>query len=243
MLLSTTTLFSQRAEASPLWLRVFPKRRIRRGRTSIFRVRCEKAMRGCASRVPLPPGAAARRTRGVLVEGATPLFWTLVRHRVGVKGDTQNDTFTLPLKGGRSLHIDPCGKAEMLKAWTRVVLLNLVLTAPGLRAWLSPCLAPGEVALPDLVWATDPLGVFTLKAPHRRPTPGPSNAPSRPSGHVGARTGPSGRRLPPALRHGTTPSASRLLRAFSVSKTPVVLVLFRAWRLGCVYIWTKLSSW
>ena len=34
-----------------------------------------------------------------------------MRHRVGVKGDTQNDTFTLPLKGGRSLHSDPCGKA------------------------------------------------------------------------------------------------------------------------------------
>ena len=74
MLLTTTTLFSQRAEHSPLWLETFTKRRIRRGRTSIFRVRCEEAMRGCASRVPLPPGAAARRTRGVLVEGATPLF-------------------------------------------------------------------------------------------------------------------------------------------------------------------------
>ena len=34
----------------------------------------ETAKRGCASRVPLPPGAAARRTRGVLVEGATPPF-------------------------------------------------------------------------------------------------------------------------------------------------------------------------
>ena len=74
MLLTTTTLFSQRAERFPLWLETFTKRRIRRGRTSIFRVRCEEAMRGCASRVPLPPGAAARRTRGEKVEGATPLF-------------------------------------------------------------------------------------------------------------------------------------------------------------------------
>ena len=83
MLLTTTTLHSQRAEHSPLWLETFTKRRIRRGTTRISRVRCEEAMRGCASRVPLPPGAAARRTRGVLVEGATPFFWPLVRHREG----------------------------------------------------------------------------------------------------------------------------------------------------------------
>ena len=74
MLLTTTTLFSQREKHSPFWSETFPKRCIRRGRTSIFRVRCEKAKRGCASRVPLPPGAVARRTRGVLVEGATPPF-------------------------------------------------------------------------------------------------------------------------------------------------------------------------
>ena len=109
MLLTPTTLFSQRAESLPLWLETFTKRRIRRGRTSIFRVRCEEAMRGCASRVPLPPGAVARRTRGERVEGATPRFWPLVRHRGGVKGDRQNDTFTLPSAGGRSLHSDPCG--------------------------------------------------------------------------------------------------------------------------------------
>ena len=106
MLSTTRTLFSQRAEPSPSWFGIFPKRGIGRGTTSISRVLCDKAKRGRASRVPPRP---ARRTRGLLVEGATPLFWTLVRHRVGVKGDTQNDTFTLPLKGGRSLHSDPCG--------------------------------------------------------------------------------------------------------------------------------------
>ena len=52
----------------------FPKRRIRRGITRISHVLCDKAKRGCASRVPPSPGATARRTRGVLVEGATPLF-------------------------------------------------------------------------------------------------------------------------------------------------------------------------
>ena len=74
MLLTPTTPFSQRAGHSPLWLETFTKRRIRRGTTRISRVRCEEAMRGCASRVPPSPDGAARRTRGVLVEGATPLF-------------------------------------------------------------------------------------------------------------------------------------------------------------------------
>ena len=59
---------------SPLWFGIFPKRGIGRGITSIFRVLCDKAKRGCASRFPPSPGAPARRTRGVLVEGATPLF-------------------------------------------------------------------------------------------------------------------------------------------------------------------------
>ena len=79
MLLTTTTPFSQRAAPSPLWFGTFPKRRIRRGTTGISRVRYGKAKRGCASRVPLSPGAPARRTRGVLVEGAPPPFSPLVR--------------------------------------------------------------------------------------------------------------------------------------------------------------------
>ena len=83
MLLRTTTRFSQRAEHSPLWLETLPKRRIRSGTTRISRVRCEEAMRGCASRGPLPPGAVACRRRGEKVEGATPPFWPLVRHREG----------------------------------------------------------------------------------------------------------------------------------------------------------------
>ena len=37
-------------------------------------VRCGKAKRGCASRVPPSPAATARRTRGVLVVRATHLF-------------------------------------------------------------------------------------------------------------------------------------------------------------------------
>ena len=55
----------------------------------------------------------------------------------------------------------------MLKAWTRVVLLNLALIAAGLRAWLSPWPAPGEATLPDLVGATDPLGQVTRPVIHQ----------------------------------------------------------------------------
>ena len=47
----------------------------------------------------------------------------------------------------------------MRKTRTRVVLLNLALIAAGLRAWLSPWLAPGEPTLLDLVQATGPLGL------------------------------------------------------------------------------------
>ena len=72
MFSTTTTLFSQRAEPSPLSFGTFPKRRMGRGVARIFRVPCEKAKQGGASRVPPSPGATARRTRGVLVEGATP---------------------------------------------------------------------------------------------------------------------------------------------------------------------------
>ena len=74
MLLTTTTPFSQRADPSPLWFGTFPKRRMGRGITRISRVLSETAKRGGASRVSPSPGAMARRTRGVQVEGATPLF-------------------------------------------------------------------------------------------------------------------------------------------------------------------------
>ena len=74
VLSTTTTLFSQSAEPSPLWLRTFCERPIGRGITRIFRPQCDKGKRGCASRVPLPSGGTARSTRGVLVEGATHLF-------------------------------------------------------------------------------------------------------------------------------------------------------------------------
>ena len=60
---TTTTPFSQRAEPSPFCLGTSPKRRSRRGTTSIFRVRCDKTKRGCASRVPAGRTSSRRRIR------------------------------------------------------------------------------------------------------------------------------------------------------------------------------------
>ena len=99
-------------------------------------------------------GADDRAFRGWT--GAPPLF-TL--HSAPPSGDDNcapNCALFIPFSGGLSLHSDPCGKAEMLKTWSQVVLLNLALTAAGLRAWLSPWPALGEAALLDLVRATDP---------------------------------------------------------------------------------------
>ena len=110
-LLTTTTLLSQRAEHSRLWLETFPKHLIRRGTTRIFRVLCDKAKRGCASRVPPSPGAAARRTRGVLVVGATPLFWPLMRHGAGAGYSCLYSSFSLPL-GVAPTTVIPAGRLQ-----------------------------------------------------------------------------------------------------------------------------------
>ena len=58
--------------------------------------------------------------------------------------DRPQDTFTPSFLGVAPSTAIPAGR---LKSRTQVVLLNLVLTAPGLRAWLSPWLAPGNRSL------------------------------------------------------------------------------------------------
>ena len=61
---------------------------------------------------PPSPGATARRTRGGLVEGATPFLPFKVRHRAGMTIAHQIAHFSSPFRaGGRSLYSDPCGKA------------------------------------------------------------------------------------------------------------------------------------
>ena len=105
-----TTVLSQRAEPSPLWLETFTKRRTGRGTTSISRIRCDQAKRGCASPAPPSPGAAARRTGGVLVVGATPYFWPLMRHGAGA-GYSCLYSSLAPAPGVAPTTVIPGGKA------------------------------------------------------------------------------------------------------------------------------------
>ena len=90
-----------------------------------------------------------------MVEGATPGFSALVRHRAGGDGAPEWSHHLPSPSGGRSLHSDPCGKAEMLKTWTQIVLLNLALTAAGLRASGSgkttPCAETSRLSMVCLI--------------------------------------------------------------------------------------------
>ena len=101
-----------------------------------------------------PPNGVAHR-RGCWWCERPPPFLALVRHGRGLGGARTDAPPTLPFWGGRSHHSDPCGKAEV-KTWSQVILVNLALAAVGLRAWLDPWPARGEVPLLDLVAATDP---------------------------------------------------------------------------------------
>ena len=147
MLLTTTTPLSQRTEPSPLWFGTLAKRLIRRGTSRISRVRYGKAKRGCASRVPPSPGVAARRTRGVLVEGATPPFSPLVR-----RGEDQRGT------GVRTPFAPPCGEvapSTVIPADCFSAFHNL-LTKKGLcisRRCLPPIISTGTKRI-----ALDPTG-------------------------------------------------------------------------------------
>ena len=58
-----------------------------------------------------------------------------------------------------------------MKTWSQVILVNLALTAVGLRVGLDPWPALGEVPLLDLVLATDPLGPLCSKGSWSCPVP------------------------------------------------------------------------
>ena len=109
MIVTPATLFSQRAEPSPLWLRTLRERPIGRGTTRISRVRCDKAKRGWASRVPLPPGVTARRTGGVLVVRAPPLFGAGAP-RGRAKEDRGRDTLCPPCREVALTTVIPAGR-------------------------------------------------------------------------------------------------------------------------------------
>ena len=99
MLLTTTTLLSQSATPSPLWFGIFPKRGIGRGITSIFRVLCDKAKRGCASHVPPLARRAGPPHETGDGGGSDPPFWTLVRHRRVLTGARSGARLTLASGG------------------------------------------------------------------------------------------------------------------------------------------------
>ena len=72
--------------------RTSPKRSTGRGTTPIPRVRCGKAKRGCASRVPLPRTAAARCTRRGAGGGSDPRLFAADAPRAGARPDRRPDT-------------------------------------------------------------------------------------------------------------------------------------------------------
>ena len=131
------------------------------------------------------PGVTARRTRGGDGGGSDPHF--LAADAPRGRGRLFMPLFILfpCLWGVAPTTVIPCGKAEMLKSRTRV-------------------------ALPHLVRAIDPLGLLTPTAWHPLLSLGQGNAPSRQTGHAGARTGPSGHRPPPP---GSGPHAPGPLRS------------------------------
>ena len=81
---------------------------------------------------------------------------------------------------------------------------------PDYEPGSHPGPARGEIPSLDLMRATEPVGFLTPRACHPPSSPKPSNAPTHPSGHVGARTCASGHmRLPP----GSGPHVPRLPRS------------------------------
>ena len=111
-ILTITNLHYQRAKPSPLWSRLCPGIRIRRGLARIAQILWGKA--SCGAGIACPPPRTARRgaTReGEEVEGATPCFLPLVRHRGGGGGARQNPPPPLPFSGVAPSTVIPGGKA------------------------------------------------------------------------------------------------------------------------------------
>lgn len=141
-----------------------------------------KRSRAPPPRVRTSPGASACHMGGGVGGGSDPIFSALARHRAG-GGGAPEWSHHLPSPFGVAPPTEIA--AGRLKGRTRVALLNLALTAAGLQAWFSPWLAPGNRS------------------------PGPGNAPSRPSGHACGQTNPSRHRLPPPGSRSHAPGPPR----------------------------------
>ena len=120
------------AKPSPSWSRLCPGICIGRGLARIARLLWGKAPWGAGIACP-PPGTARRgATReGEEVEGATPCFSALVRHRAGGGGARQNPPPPLPFLGGRSLHSDPWREGH--RALPRLGRINRPVRFPHRR--------------------------------------------------------------------------------------------------------------
>ena len=111
-ILVITNLHYQRAQPSPLWSRLFLETRIGRGLARIPRVLYGQAQCGAG---PVRPhlarrvGGAARE--GEMVEGATPCFLALVRHRAGGGGAPVNSHHLPSPSGVAPSAVIPGGKA------------------------------------------------------------------------------------------------------------------------------------
>ena len=104
---TTPTLHSQRAKPSPSWSGLCPGIRIGRGLARIARLLWGKARWGAGIACPpLARRVVAPHGEGEEVEGATPRFLALVRHRGGGGGHAKIHHLPSPFRG-RSLHSDP----------------------------------------------------------------------------------------------------------------------------------------
>ena len=110
------------------------------------------------------PGVTACRTRGVLVVRATPSFLPLVRHRGGVSSPPFGPPFTPLLRGGRSLHTDPCGKATkpMRKPSTKILVDSDAAVGTGHVAWAC---FPNRAAIPCWFSSRTTIPAYMLSSP------------------------------------------------------------------------------
>ena len=125
------------SEGAPslLWSRPCLESLMGSGLARIPRVGCDNRGGPVPSVSPRQP--VRRAWRGRKWRERPPLFGRWCGAGEGKGGQGTGHPLS-PLPGVALTTVIPCGKAEMGKIWTRVVLLNLALTVAGLRVWLPP---------------------------------------------------------------------------------------------------------